>query len=277
MGRIIEYRITLPLTVDEYKIGQLYSVAEASRKETGGGDGVEIRENRPFIREECEEYGSSGQYTYKIMHLEHKLPKFITRLGLFEPQDLQLHEKAWNAYPYCKTVYSNSWMKNDFHIIITTWHRIGKDEENVHKLDEETLKEREIVNIDIADNSLFTGEYNVEEDPSKFKSEKTGRGPLKEGWIEDSSIQPKMTCYKIYDIKFKLWGFQGAVECSIARAVEKLLRNFHREVFCWIDKWFGLTMDDIRYLEDETKIALDKDRENPEFKVRGIFEAQSQK
>ena len=35
-------RIVLPLTVDEYQIGQLYSVAEASKHETGGGEGVEV-------------------------------------------------------------------------------------------------------------------------------------------------------------------------------------------------------------------------------------------
>lgn len=32
----------LPLTVDEYQVGQLYSVAEASKAETGGGEGVEV-------------------------------------------------------------------------------------------------------------------------------------------------------------------------------------------------------------------------------------------
>jgi hypothetical protein len=30
---------------------------------------------------------------------------------------------------------------------------------------------------------------------------------------------------------------------------ERLFRNFHRQLFCWTDEWYGLTMQDIRKLE----------------------------
>ncbi len=39
---IKEYRVTMNMTVDEYQVAQLYSVAEASKNETGGGEGVEV-------------------------------------------------------------------------------------------------------------------------------------------------------------------------------------------------------------------------------------------
>lgn len=45
---IKEYRVTLPLTVEEYQVAQLYSVAEASKNETGGGEGIEVQKNEPF-------------------------------------------------------------------------------------------------------------------------------------------------------------------------------------------------------------------------------------
>ena len=38
----------------------------------------------------------------------------------------------------------------------------------------------------------------------------------------------------------------------------RIFTNFHRQVFCWTDKWYGLTMQDIRAIEDETKAELDK-------------------
>ena len=38
----------------------------------------------------------------------------------------------------------------------------------------------------------------------------------------------------------------------------RLFRNFHRQVFCWMDEWYGMTMDDIRRIEAETKQELDK-------------------
>jgi hypothetical protein len=31
-----------------------------------------------------------------------------------------------------------------------------------------------------------------------------------------------------------------------------------RQVFCWIDRWHGLTMEDIRAIEDKTKEELDQ-------------------
>lgn len=58
----------------QYQVAQLYSVAEASKNETGGGEGVEVLKNEPF-----ENYPllgnrySSGQYTYKIYHLKRQV------------------------------------------------------------------------------------------------------------------------------------------------------------------------------------------------------------
>ena len=37
---ICEYRVALPLSVEEYQIAQLYSVASASKDNTGAGEGM---------------------------------------------------------------------------------------------------------------------------------------------------------------------------------------------------------------------------------------------
>lgn len=41
-----------------------------------------------------------------------------------------------------------------------------------------------------------------------------------------------------------------------------------RQLFCWTDQWYGLTMEDIRALEDKTKEELDRQRQVGE--VRGM-------
>lgn len=56
---IKEFRVTLPLTVEEYQVGQLYSVAEASKNETGGGEGIEVQKNEPFT-----DYPLLGEYFF---------------------------------------------------------------------------------------------------------------------------------------------------------------------------------------------------------------------
>ena len=62
-----------------FAVAQLYAVAEASKAETGGGEGVEVLKNEPYD-ETHEKYiplmggrFSKGQYTHKIYHLASKV------------------------------------------------------------------------------------------------------------------------------------------------------------------------------------------------------------
>ena len=152
---------------------------------------------------------TKGQYTYKIYRLESKVSKdivsmttivssrhkFVVVLGshvnngqvpswikMIAPTgSLEVHEEAWNAYPYCKvepallshpgstntyftikflktnhlkirpknvmqTVVSNpGYMKDNFYITIETFHIADRgQQENVHELDKKALKERQV-------------------------------------------------------------------------------------------------------------------------------------
>lgn len=277
---IREYRIVLPLTTDEYHIGQLYGVAEASKNETGGGDGIEVIENRPITDVEMEllpfkdqvapneEGKKGGQYTHKRFHLSSKLPFFIRAIA---PQNsLEVDEKAWNCYPYCRTEYSNRYMQDNFHLIIETIHKddAGKSP-NVHNLNQQELIKRKVVDIDIANDPVDAKDYKESEDPTKFESEKTGRGPLVgKGWEEKQD--PVMCCYKLYRVLFKWKLLQNKVEAVLVNSVRRILFNFHRQVFCWLDKWYGFSIKDIRELEEKTKKDLDAMRN--EGQVRGLVQ-----
>ena len=46
--RLVEYRILMPLTLDEFKKGQRWSATEVMRLSTGGGVGTEIIKNENF-------------------------------------------------------------------------------------------------------------------------------------------------------------------------------------------------------------------------------------
>ncbi|XP_031839766.1 phosphatidylinositol transfer protein vib isoform X1 [Nomia melanderi] len=263
---IKEFRVTLPLTVQEYQVAQLYSVAEASKNNTGGGEGIEVLKNEPFTNYPLlgGKY-SSGQYTYKIYHLASKVPAFIR---ILLPKDsLEIHEEAWNAYPYCKTVITNpGYMRENFVIMIESFHiDDGGNQHNVHELPPDKLKIREVVHIDIANDPIANADYKEDEDPTKFKSVKTGRGPLV-GKDWKNNIQPVMTCYKLVTCEFKWFGLQTRVESFIQKAERRLFTNFHRQVFCWIDRWYGLTMEDIRAIEERTKEELDRQRHQGEVK-----------
>lgn len=77
----------------------------------------------------------------------------------------------------------------------------------VHELTGDKLKNREVVHIDIANDPVTTADYKPDEDPTKFKSQKTGRGPLVgPGWKNNQN--PVMTCYKLVTVEFKWFGLQ---------------------------------------------------------------------
>lgn len=278
---ISEYRIVLPMTVDEYQVGQLWSVAEASKNETGGGEGIEVRVNEPFDENNYPPESpllpltpggpplTKGQYTHKVYHLASRVPAFIR---LIAPKGaLEIHEKAWNAYPYCRTIVTNpDYMKENFYIKIETMHCPDRGtQENIHQLPPDDLKIRKIENIDIANDPVKSSDYKEEWDPTKVKSEKTGRGPLQGDWKK--TCEPVMCCYKLVSVKFKWFGLQNRVEKFIQTQEKRIFTNFHRQVYCWLDKYHGLTMDDIRRIEEQTKKELDEARSKGE--IRGTTAA----
>lgn len=266
----------MPLSVEEYQVAQLYAVAEASKNETGGGEGVEVLKNEPYDASSpnCKPLlngkFTKGQYTYKIYRLASKVPGWIKMLA--PAGSLEIHEEAWNAYPYCRTVLSNpGYMKDNFYIVVETYHIADRgDSDNVHELDAKKLKERTVVNIDIANDHVDSNDYKSDEDPKTFKSEKTGRGPLEGNW--KNSVEPVMTAYKLVTVQFKWWGLQTKVEDFIHKTQKRVFTNFHRQLFCWTDKWHGMTMEDIRALEDETKRKLDEERSKGEIRGTAALE-----
>lgn len=46
--------------------------------------------------------------------------------------------------------------------------------------------------------------------------------------------------------------------CCLLQQEKRIFNNFHRQLFCWIDKWVELTMDDIRRMEAETQKELEE-------------------
>ncbi|CAJ0633272.1 16505_t:CDS:2 [Entrophospora sp. SA101] len=223
------------MIIKEYRIAQLYAVAEASKAETGGGEGVKVVKNEPYENE-----NGKGQYTYKIYQLSSKVPSIIRVLA--PSGALELYEEAWNAYPHCKT---ETMHVNDSRGEI----------DNVLNLPQDLLEQRKVIIIDVANDTIDQKDYKEDEDPTLYHSRKTGRGPLK--------VTPVMTCYKLVTVEFKWRGIQSKIEAFIHSTMQSLFTRFHRQLFCWTDKWFGLSLDDIRKLEDKTKQELDESIKAP--------------
>lgn len=190
------------------------------------------------------------------MHLKSNIPKFIAMLVPDSMTDIV--EYSWNSFPHCKTEYTNAFFKDKFVMSVETMHADDRGiQENAVNLSQDDLSKRKVdyINIACEDSSV---KFAPDADPTKFRSEKTGRGPLKPGFMADHD--PIMTCYKVVKFRFKVFGLQTRVEqWGHQYGIRNPFLEYHRKLFCWIDEWFGLKIEDIRKMEDETaKITKQK-------------------
>jgi hypothetical protein len=245
-----EYRINLPLTVDEFRIGQLFCVAEAESKIAYGD--VEVLQDAPFenISLLRGKY-TKGQYTHK------KIVKSDQNL----PRDLQeIHQQSWDAFPYCKSIITTpEALKDAYFVGIESLYCQDRGEQvNVHRLPPKVLRSREVVVIDIAGEPVSQEETDQGLDPRTFRSRKTGRGPLGQGWEFRSNI-PVMTCYKLVTVKSSHADHEK-MEKAYHETVRLAFISFHRHVFCSMDRWCGKTIEYIRNFEELLRIQKDLDR-----------------
>lgn len=267
----------MPLDVEEYRIAQLYMIAKKSRLESEGeGSGVEILVNEPY----SDGPGGSGQYTDKIYHIAAHLPVWLRG---FLPKSLStIKEEAWNAYPYSKNVICTPYMDR-FKIEIESKYLVGGTKQsNVFGLDEEQLAERAVDVIDFVTEKVSGADAVEDEDPLKYISTKTSRGPLTSDWLSqleggnnnnsetsetDQAIDTTasddvgkefMCVYKICKVTFDRWPIQYRVEQFIHDYIRKTLVRAHRQAWAWQDEWHGLTMEQIREMERETQESLAK-------------------
>ncbi|XP_030013784.1 cytoplasmic phosphatidylinositol transfer protein 1b [Sphaeramia orbicularis] len=265
-----EYRICMPLTVDEYKIGQLYMISKYSCEESGGGEGVEVVRNESDVHPQH----GAGQLTEKRIYLSSKLPSWAKS---FVPRFFYVTEKAWNFYPYTITEYSASFLPKFSIRIETRFENNNGDNDNV--FGDTPTPAGNVSFLDILSDPIPEKHYKESEDLSRWQSSKTGRGPLKDGWRDDH--RPIMCSYKRVCCSFEVYGFQTRTEEFIHRNIRDILLVGHRQAVAWIDEWHGLNMEEVREYErtmqekTNSKVKLNQNNTDPSaaFRPRSISES----
>lgn len=200
-------------------------------------------ESKDYVDEKT---GVPGRYTKKVYHLESRVPGWVKLLA--PSSALKLDEESWDAFPNCKTVITNRFFGERFSLTIESSHYDDDkgDRENALELDEDKLKKRVVHRVDIgAEQPTDKNEYKEGEDPRLFESKNFPEkyGPLTDGWQEKA--EPHMCCYKVVTILFKIWGVQGKGESFLMDMEGQIFLKFHKEIFCWLDDWYGLSLDEI--------------------------------
>jgi hypothetical protein len=120
---------------------------------------------------------------------------------------------------------------------------------NVFNLSRKQLSERQVVFLDLATDGLEHVKAD-DRNPQRCRSEKTGRGPLLPGWQNNSSEVPVMCAYKLVECTFDsyvLWAVSG----HFAAFFRSSMLAFNQYVFCLLDQWHGLSIEEVRAREEE--------------------------
>jgi len=260
----------MPVTVEEYKIAQIYMTAktQSMEAEQPNGAGVEILENTQCVHPTM----GPGIYTKKHYHIERRFPGWLRAIA--PKSGMTLVETAHNCYPHVVTELRLP-LFHKFLMRVETIHAQDRgDSFNIHKLDDKKLKQREIVYVDISekdDHHKKKKMYDKDNtDPRTFKSVRTGRGPLVGNW--QSSSEPVMCAYKLVTCEFDYWPFQHKIEEFMHSYERSIFLNANRSMFCWMDEWHGLSVEQVRIYEEMVTERTNKITAIKEGKLHGRIE-----
>lgn len=248
-----EYRIVLPVSVEEYSCAQVYMTSRTSLAEAmdQDGAGVEILANRPA------EHRTLGpcQYTKKVFHIDKRFPSWLRMIA--PKSGSYLLEESWNAYPSTITEVTFP-MFSSFRILVESHHLPDRGDSNPHGLDKAARKNCEIVRIDIAerrgpDDQSKSQHGPGETDLQTFRS-KCGRGPFLQNWQQE--VKPVMCAYKKVTCEVQVWGMAAKVENFMQAYELDLFHKANKNTICWMDEWHGLTMHELRLFEADAQLRI---------------------
>eukprot|EP00898_Chlorokybus_atmophyticus_P008042 jgi/Chlat1/8239/Chrsp77S07688 len=272
-GLLQEYRIPLPLSVEEFRRGYRYANWKTNEQNLRLNRGGEVLSVTPYYHET---YGA-GTFTHTLYRLGSRLPAWVAKMA--PASALVLDEKTWATYPYLRTTITI-----DVHTISVNGN---VTETNALGLTEEDQLRRTVRVLDIVCGKVAKEDYSPDLDPTLVKSVKTGRGPFRPGWQEH--VNPIMTTYKLVNASCKYVVVAAVVDavvvfvlrqtrseaaliatlCSywgVSSKVEKLVAASMAEI-AGLDACVTGVDDDqsLQMAGSETSIDSDEEDESPRF------------
>ena len=126
--QIYEYRIPMPLTLQEFDIGRNFMVSRVNEEEDDGSGGKAVN----FVSLDIQNHSlfGAGQHSIKWYNIARRMPAWLRSLS---STPLVLSEDAWNFYPYTQAVLRLP-ILSKFSLRIQTMHLNGTDHENAHQV-----------------------------------------------------------------------------------------------------------------------------------------------
>lgn len=238
MGRVEKIYVTvLPMTTEEYAVGQQHAVVSMTASETTGDFKVELLENTTTMHETLGKVNK----THKLMHLKSKIPSMLHSLI---PEDACLvEEMSYNAYDRCHTTYKNRYFSADtFNMSFNTVNLNGHEVlANPFGYDSSHADGIEHIHLHLHENVA-----NPAFNPAEYYHEESGRGQLHADWIEDYRRRdiPLMVCYKHLSVEVNKFAM-GWVPGKIEAAMRGVVASVQQRIFCTMHEWYGKRIEDM--------------------------------
>lgn len=231
--KYVQFRIKLPYSLEAYNICQLYMASNHALSESKGEVQVSVLKNEKSTHPTL----GDCQYTLKHMDIANKLPSAI-KYAVGNNKALHFLETSHNAYPKCHTTYmSDYFTKEKFFVSVDSIHFEGNVDLNVNVLniDSDIFSKAEFVEIDI-----YGKPYNV-----KYKA------------VKEENNDVCMTAIKFVVINVNCWGL-GWMAGMVKDVLKDVFVGAHQRGYCERREWQGMSMEDIRRMEDVNKNKLDE-------------------
>jgi hypothetical protein len=282
---VIEYRIVLPYTLNEYERGMRYMSARQAvetNANSANGEKVTLVERSDFKgcpadvvqlgrlarrQEFCEK---GGTYYNKTLYLGNRFPSWCRRL--VPERALYVTEEYWLAFPYSFCKYTSWAAKADYTIESIHLENDTGDSENLFASPSTSPPQPPhhcsavqhsaggpvtaggvgtVERIDIAAGSAAAAGV-PQGDPTAFRSKAAQRGPLVQRWWTSPAHGdiPRMCAYKRASLRIHYVPFSATLEKLVLDStVRHLAILAYRNQFCWMDEWFMMTKQQVADFE----------------------------
>ncbi|KAG9392171.1 Phosphatidylinositol transfer protein [Carpediemonas membranifera] len=244
---IREFRIPMPLDLEQYYLAQMYMNARAPIEDSADGGSMEILV--PSTPRVDEETGQDYIYTHKVFHISTFLPKWV-RILLPGAAKVDAFETSFAQYPeLVRTEYYCPLLRKHFKLVVLSSHYADDNcgQHNALHLSEKDLARRSVDVIDILEDDLPEDEFEEEFAPDKWPTR------LEPGWRDREGV---MTAYKVVKIKVGIIGFQNRLERFLLYLIRNQFLKYHQKSFAWKPYWRDMTIDDVRAMELKTTSEL---------------------
>jgi len=231
---LLETRVILPLTIDEFKIGYVYTQNRLRKQNS------DQKLNVVDIKSHCyQKPGTNvqsqnlGLYTRKNLKILSSIPSWVFKI--VPREKILLETQCWNEYPeVVTTLYHLPFLgkRVSFSLEQTVLADDDGKRKNVFKLNRSELKERKILQVDICDDKI-TDCLGVAatEDPKRVKN---SRCPLRRGW---QIKKPHICVYNVFRVDVNIWGIQTKAEQLILDNIREVYLKILRFTVCWMNDW----------------------------------------